>query len=922
VASANDIAQLTATALGFIRSDENPATEAFIDSLVSQLATTIFSSKAFSLEDIESASLKVKKAEGVKMQVGSLVEDRATYFEEWLPQVKGDIQLNYWSDYKKYLAQKDGFSSQVLFTIDQQTDQILARCSDPNSREYSSRKGMVVGSVQSGKTSNYIGLITKAADYGYKVIIVIAGIPEDLRSQTQKRINEGFVGQDTSSMTTDGLIKTGVGKFREDTTVPPWSFTKEKFDFNAASANSSPVVLNSSLDEPVVFVIKKNDKILGNLLQWLSSSSCLDSIGKIDLPLLLIDDEADNASVNTKYLKDEASKINEKIRLILDCFTRSTYIGYTATPFANIFIDPESTDSMNRQDLFPRHFIVGLEPPSSYIGPQSIFLGESELCREILVETNDFHDSIPLKHKKDLEPSLPSSLIDALYCFLLSDAIKDLRGIFAGFNSSMLVNVSHLRDVHSKLKYLLTEELDSIKAGIRAFGSLDHKTHSNHVIRRLERCYHDYFASIEYSFEAIRLSLINTYRRADVIVVNSSRQTTDTLLTDDKTHRSLIVIGGFSLSRGLTLEGLTITYFLRSTAMYDTLLQMGRWFGYRPNYEDICRIWMTTEAVEWYSHISLADSELRNDLADLQRSRLSPLDFGLRVRSHPDTLLVTAKNKMGSSQEITAEIQLADRFIETIDIEAEPLVIESNLRATEHLIENMLSSSRDGLVSSELHHRTAYGYLFKGVSAGYVISFINSFNSLSLLTRDPRPVVNYIYNRQADELAHWDVFIPSPASNRAEYRVNDRVLVNLQRRTAIIKSPKDSNMGHYLSLSSRGKVSGRGIERIGLSPHTVQQLETQWLREHPDKTIKNVPDSIFRIRKRKPLLVLHFLDIKDTKDLSEKAPTVSDMVTAWSISFPPTDAPQQAVEYRVNTSWIKALDLSSEIYESDGDLDL
>ena len=922
MATNQDLNQLTQLILGFIRGEEDVTTEAEIEKYVEDFSSVPhLIKKNFSSEDKERVALRIKRAEGVRMQIGSLIEDRTSSFKEWLPQLKNEKKLDYWNDYRQYLAQKDGFSSLVLFTIDQQTDQILSKCSDPNSSGGSSRKGMVVGSVQSGKTSNYIGVLTKAADYGYKVIIVIAGIQEDLRSQTQKRINEGFVGQDTSSLSTDGIIIKGVGETRGSEITTPYSFTQEKFDFSADSANRSAIVLSSTLDRPVVFVIKKNVKILGNLLQWLSSSSCLDVSSKINLPLLMIDDEADNASVNIRYSKDDVSKINEKIRSILECFTRNTYIGYTATPFANIFIDPDSKDQMDRQDLFPRHFIVGLEPPSSYIGAQSIFLGESESCQQILVETTDYHNCIPLKHKKDLEPVLPPSLIDAIYCFFLTDAIKEQRGILDAHNSSMLINVSHLRDIHSKLKYLVSEVVDDVKTGIRAFGPLDHTSRSNLVIRRLEDCYHRYFPDIEHSFAKILESLIKSYKRVDVIIVNSSKTSTDSLTYEESTKRSLVVIGGFSLSRGLTLEGLTITYFLRSTAMYDTLLQMGRWFGYRPKYEDICRIWMTREAMEWYSHITLADAELRNDLASLQRSRLSPLDFGLRVRSHPDTLLVTARNKMGSSQEIMAEILLADRFVETIDIEADNSVISSNQSSAELLINYCLKIIGPKGCSPTSHHGVN-GYLFENIPALHVISFVGSFNSLSLLTRDPRPLVKHIHNRQGDELKYWDIFVPSPMGDKCSMTIGEGLLVNLQKRTASFKQYKEDDNSRYLSLSSRGKVAGRGVERIGLSEIEVNDIEKQWLNDNPSKTLKNIPDSVFRIQGRKPLLVVHFLDISNTDNLGGEAPSIGPLVTAWSISFPPTQTLQSAVEYRVNSSWIRNLDLSSELDEFDGELDL
>jgi hypothetical protein len=179
-----------------------------------------------------------------------------------------------------------------------------------------------------------------------------------------------------------------------------------------------------------------------------------------------------------------------------------------------------------------------------------------------------------------------------------------------------------------------------------------------------------------------------------------------------------------------------------------------------------------------------------------------------------------------------------------------------------------------------------------------------------------------LINRQDNELSSWDIFVPSPMANKSSIAIGEGLLVNLQRRTATFKQYKEDKNGSYLSLSSRGKVAGRGVERVGLNDNTVRNIERQWLNENPSKTIKNIPDSVFRIPSRKPLLVVHFLDISDTDDLGGEAPCIESLITAWSISFPPTQTPQSAVEYRVNSSWIRMLDLSSELDESDGELDI
>jgi len=921
MATSQQIEHLFRTSIMCIRTDTKEFTEIDIEKCVEEMSSlSLFATYGFSSEEKARVAVRIKRSEGITMKIGSLIEDNTTIFKEWLPNKKLEAKDDYWNAYRSLLAEKNGFSSQVLYALDLQTDKILAKCTDPNSNEWACRKGMVVGSVQSGKTANYIGLITKAADFGYKVIIVVAGIPEDLRSQTQRRINEGFVGQDASAMATEGIRRTGVGVTRDPDIVTPWSFTQEKFDFSALSANRAPITLTSELPTPVVFVVKKNNRILGNLLQWLSSSSALDASGKIDLPLLFIDDEADNASVNTKYKQDALTKINDRIRSILDRFSKSTYIGYTATPFANIFIDPDSQDRMGRQDQFPRHFIVGLEPPSNYIGPNSIFLREAESCHDILIEVKDYHDCIPLKHKTDLEPILPPTLVDAIHCFLISDAIKHLRDSFNSNDSSMLINVSYLKDIHEKLKLLVHEELLSIKSAVRSYCAMPNAESQSSAIRRLKSVYMQCYPRLSYTFDMIKKALLHTANRSEVITVNSSKSSTESLTYGDSLKRSYIVIGGYSLSRGLTLDGLTVSYFLRSTAMYDTLLQMGRWFGYRPGYEDICRIWMTREATEWYAHISIADSELRQDLAALQRIRLSPLDFGLRVRSHPDALLITAKNKMGSSEELKQEILLAGKFVETIDIEADTNVITGNHSHCIKFVGKILSVIDHG--PPELcSHYGMYGHLFRGIDSSLIVSFIQSFNSLSVLTRNPQPISQHIFKRSDDELTSWDVFIPSPRENKKKVNISENLAINLQLRTATLKSYKEIREGSYLSLSSRGKVAGRGIERIGLSESEVKQIENEWLSENKAKSIKNIPDSVFRTPGRKPLLALHFLDIGESDSLPLDLVSINVPVTAWSISFPPTTKTQSSVEYRVNTSWIKSLDLSSEIEENDGDLD-
>ena len=678
-----------------------------------------------------------------------------------------------------------------------------------------------------------------------------------------------------------------------------------------------------------MFVIKKQKSILENLFTWLTSSAQTLGVDTLSLPALVIDDEADNASINIAYSKKDSSSIstiNKYIRKITNCFDVSTYIGYTATPFANIFIDPSSDDAVAKQDLFPKDFIVGLEPPSNYVSAQRIFLAEGDLSSS-LIDIDDNEEDIPLKHKKDLEPSLPPSLLDAINCYLITDAIKNLRGIWESKSSSMLVNVTYFKQVHGKLKFLIDQEIGSIKNSIRTCCGVD-VSNDDKRIRALKACFEKYYQSSDHTWLEVREALLCIYKRIRVAVINSS--SVDTLKTSPgqkEVPTSTIAIGGFSLSRGLTLDGLTISYFLRGSMMYDTLLQMGRWFGYRTKYEDLCRIWMTPLAQDFYAQITIADTELRQELVNLERSRSTPLDFGLKVRSHPDNLKITARNKFGSSKK-QKTICLSDKLIETVDIENDSIIIQRNLERVSRLVADIQSSHNK---FQKIDREPKNGYLAKSVDINLVAKFIQEFQSMSLATRDIRPIEEYIARRKDNEMREWDVFIPSIERNLRDkaFEVSN-LEIGVQERTCYLHEKYEYPC---IGLSQRGKVSDRGVERVGLTTKEIETCIDIWERSEklksPEKIVdrSKVPDSIFRIQGRKPLLVLHFLSVKriksDNKSLDQSQISETAVPTAWSISFPKTNLATENVEYQVNSTWMKALEeidrLEAEGIE-DGDL--
>lgn len=332
----------------------------------------------------------------------SLVDPEAEHDEEWVFKRK-DIEWTYSEAYEAYLKTQRWHPAMVQ-SLSNVSTRILGHLQDPASQGSWNRRGLVIGHVQSGKTANYIGLVAKAADAGYKFIIVIAGIHNNLRKQTQERIDEGFIGRSSDP---DNRVSVGVGLFGK---YPhPATLTTIHDDFNKTTAAKSGWKIND-FSKPIILVIKKNVTTLKALHKWLKELNAQGDGRISDVPMLLIDDEADNASINTNKLDLKPTSTNKMIRKILGLFTKSCYLGYTATPFANIFINPEAYDEEAREELFPRDFIYCLDSPNTYFGPEKVFLDDttSPIVTEAITDCEDY---IPWSHKNDYQiQNLPPSL--------------------------------------------------------------------------------------------------------------------------------------------------------------------------------------------------------------------------------------------------------------------------------------------------------------------------------------------------------------------------------------------------------------------------------------------------------------------------------------------------------------------------------
>lgn len=846
-------------------------------------------------EEAEQIAVWFETVHGVAMTVGAALQERG--FEPWLDDARSEIEPYYWNRYSQLLVSRD-FSSQVLATLDSVTDRILGLLENPAKDGEWDRRGMVMGHVQSGKTANYTGLVCKAADAGYKVIVIIAGIHNNLRNQTQRRIDEGFIGLDsTGRLGRHVPAQTLVGVGRFDSRRRPNSFTTSQRDFNKAIADSISIPLQN-LVEPVVFVIKKNSSTLRNVIEWLAAQNARRGTATVREPMLLIDDEADNASINIKHGQDEISRINGQIRELLALFDRKCYVAYTATPFANIFIDPDSEDEMLSHDLFPRDFIVSLDPPDDYFGATKVFAEEPE---RILRPIDDNADLLPLKHQIDHRVvASPETLETAVRVFVLARAIRLARGQ-VGMHNSMLVNASRFLSVHAQIRNEIHTLIDKIRSSVRVNAGLPlHRAIADPQIAALRQAFRDHYEdTCRIPWTEVQANLHKSASAIRVVEVNGRSPGSLDYLEHEQNGLNVIAVGGLSLSRGLTLEGLVVSYFLRNSMMYDTLLQMGRWFGYRRGYEDLCRVWMPEEAQGWYAHIADSIEELRDEVARMQSANATPKDFGLRVRSHPDRLVVTARNKMGSGKPLRVLIGLANSFVETAILRRDVPSLKANRQAAISLAESLRRSG----IPPEYGESINGGRFVRGVPVSVVDSFLMAFRNCegSPMT-ETEPVRNYIRDRQADELSEWDVLFAGVRPEQAPPGSLENSSLGFplvcQRRIA----GKRSN-DRMLMITNKQRVSSRGIERTGLTDEDARKVESDYDEDNRSLSDRraNYPDRIYRRVRTKPLLVVHLLAIgKAGDDLSQQVPVV-----AWSISFPSSRYLEKRVEYVVNTTWFE-----------------
>ncbi len=612
--------------------------------------------------------------------------------------------------------------------VDAATSRILDLTGPPGAASIQTR-GLVLGYVQSGKTTNFMGLAAKAADAGYRLFVVLSGVTDNLRSQTQARVEQILVGHHPER----------------------WHLlTDVDSDFNRRGNAAN---LLSDLNQRLIAVVKKNPYRLRRLLEWLTSASSEVLKG---VPILLIDDEADQASLDVGA-KGRTSRINGLIRQILSV-PKAAYVAYTATPFANLLINPKDYEG-----LYPRDFVVELDQPASYFGPDRLF-GRERLSDAEPEAVTDGLDVVRIIDSSETrlvapppgrgavygwEPAVAPSLAEAVDWFLIATAARRARSRVVE-DSTMLVHTSMLAEAHHRLKLPLEEYVKGTRDMWAAADAATRTRLEALWSKESERLPASDVGLKSVAWGAVAECIGDVLEKTRVIVDNYT--SSDRLIYKRDDPATVIVVGGNTLSRGLTLEGLVSSYFVRSASAYDTLLQMGRWFGYRRGYEDLPRIWTTEELAQWFADVATVEEEIRRQIRSFPPD-VTPGQLGIMIRCHP-SMTITSAAKMRDA--IDAAISFSQQREQTILFNHKDSGwLQHNISAAKRLVE---TARQVGNLEDNLSRGRT---VVKGVPASAILAFLDEYRMHPRAFRlRPDLLKGYIQNQvRQGYLQSWNIVL-------------------------------------------------------------------------------------------------------------------------------------------------------------------
>ena len=688
----------------------------------------------------------------------------------------------YWPHMRAHFIGARGWTIDRLRSLDNATDRVLGNLRPPETDNRFDMRGLVLGHVQSGKTGNYTALIAKAADVGYRLIIVLAGMDKGLRLQTQRRLQADLTGYPKNPP---------AKAIRYPKSDKRWFWlTGDGLDKDFQPGHVDTAVLQKT--HPAIMVVKKNGAVLRRLTKFLDGAPQ----DVRSLPMLMVDDEADSASIDTKGAggaegdrdHEEPTVINGLIRNVLKRFDKSSYVAYTATPFANILISRDATHPEVGDDLYPRNFIVDLPKPPGYFGAEELFGAADEEP-----ETDDNLDVIRLIPPEEsdalnvgnLSPgSLPSSLHKALLDFILAGAARACRGA-GDAPATMLVHTSRKIEDQQNLKDVVKDALDDVRDEWR------YDRNGGDLGEQLQKHWSDFERTARQSpshggvisFEELQ-GHIGTFMEKltkDISIVNSASGDILDYSADPKLKT--IAIGGNKLSRGLTLEGLLVSYYARNSGAYDALLQMGRWFGYRKGYADLTRIYTTAEIAGNFRHLAQVERQLRQDISRYEKEHVTPEQLGMRILAHP-SLKVTGRGKMRHAD--TLRVSYSGQRFQTFkfpldDLEKLAVQCEANLLLVKKFL-TKLSSCETG---------EKLKFIWRKVPVTAIDGFLRDFD-FSVMESDKHDILQHIAKcRENDELTEWTVAVmerQNPDERLGVADWGDEISPNQISRTRLIKA--------------------------------------------------------------------------------------------------------------------------------------
>jgi hypothetical protein len=842
-----------------------------------------------------------------------LIDDSEEYDKQWFSKVKiTDKYDNYYSD-RFSECYKEKLGPQVRYTLSRDTESILNLCGSPKRETVKHIRGLVFGFVQSGKTLNYASVTNAAMGAGYDMIVVLAGATNILREQTQKRLNHDLIGQ------YDGKT-IGVGKYNNIAAKKPISLTSPDADFNTKEANAQTNGINlENIRVPVIAVIKKNVTPLKNLKDWLEKQA--GPGGVLKKSLLLIDDESDYASVNTNKEEDPTS-INKGIRDLLNSFDVSTYLAVTATPFANILIDHEVTSKEYGADLFPRSFIWALDKPESYVGVTET-LGDSfvdvyDLDNEMDDEKVQEELRFVLTAKKEHRFEELPYYVKYAICRFFYD-VTCLRHKRQKIDHlSMLVNISRLTDHHVEISSLIHEFTDDLYKIVRnsSMSRIDNKWLIN--IRELAEADLNDFASIEEFWKDLEGAMGMTE------IFDIHQRTKVPLSYPDGMKRNSILVGGLSLSRGYTVEGLITSVFIRTTKTFDTLMQMGRWFGHKKHILKHISVFTTPTIRNRFELIEESVVDLLEQIDEMKRLKLSPRDFGLNIRRHPNVIIeaavrelrsrqgleVVSRSKRKSAQEIILKLSLGNRIMETVRFLDDKESALQNDELVKLLITNLDRSvecnkysplAYPGLHTDIQDKESILGYL--DVPNSFIKDFITSFKLPNQRLSDTnaklplRFLLEFMEKPENQEMT-WDVSLVTGGVNEQPIELLGREWKKVERS---------------LEMANDGKILKLPKNQLSIPAHEFRFLNGDFKNNfNRSKARESRKD-----QSGKPLLLLYPIKPEEAKSEKLNLEAFENLpLWGWSISMPGSGNKDDYVSVLANSVLMKEL---MEDYEEDLD---